>query len=181
MLAVESRSSTIIMSKKQQQQQQQHVGSLMEAFDVKDRKSAARRNADLILVRKKNASEAVRSSVTVETTVVVEVNNGGANTTRSQDPVVASSSSLSPEQPSKTVPSAAPSTFGKVKISLENLILPDYRLYPTPSMSEGLDSRTEWHLRRLGCDFIQHAGILLKLPQVCFSLTNFFRIFTKIL
>ena len=57
-------------------------------------------------------------------------------------------------------------TFGHVVISLENLILPHYRLSPTPSMQEGLDVRTEWCLRRLGCDFIQHSGYILKLPQV---------------
>ncbi|GAV02917.1 hypothetical protein RvY_13419 [Ramazzottius varieornatus] len=60
-------------------------------------------------------------------------------------------------------------TFGHVVISLENLILPRYRLAPTPSMQEGLSVRTEWYLRRLGCDFIQHGGYILKLPQTAMA------------
>lgn len=137
----------------------------MEAtFDLKqDRKSVARRSADLI-VRRKNAYAAKAEVSAVE-------ENGGKPL--SKEPETANAPSVSPDQRhSLPVPAVATSqwTFGKVKISLENLILPDDRLYPTPSMLEGLDSRTEWHLRRLGCDFIQHAGILLKLPQVgCFS------------
>ncbi|XP_055339411.1 cyclin-L1-like [Paramacrobiotus metropolitanus] len=79
--------------------------------------------------------------------------------------IVAISQSVSPNPHVETHSSVLQRTFGKVVISLENCILPADKLFPTPSMTEGLDVRTEWYLRRLGCDIIQHAGILLKLPQ----------------
>lgn len=56
--------------------------------------------------------------------------------------------------------------YGNVHISLENCILPDEKLSETASMKDGLDKETETDLRVLGCEFIQTAGILLKLPQV---------------
>ena len=57
--------------------------------------------------------------------------------------------------------------FSEVVITLENLIVPDDILSPTPSMRDGLDLDTETDLRILGCELIQTSGILLKLPQVC--------------
>ena len=56
--------------------------------------------------------------------------------------------------------------YGDVHISLENCILPEEKLSETPSMKDGLDKDMETDLRILGCEFIQTAGILLKLPQV---------------
>jgi hypothetical protein len=56
--------------------------------------------------------------------------------------------------------------YGKVVISLENCLLPEDRLASTPSNLDGLDPETEMDLRILGCELIQTAGILLKLPQV---------------
>lgn len=56
--------------------------------------------------------------------------------------------------------------YGRVVISLENVLLPPERLNPTPSSLDGLDEETETDLRILGCELIQTAGILLKLPQV---------------
>lgn len=53
-----------------------------------------------------------------------------------------------------------------VFLTLDNELLPEERLSPTPSMKDGLDAETEQDLRILGCEFIQTAGILLKLPQV---------------
>lgn len=53
-----------------------------------------------------------------------------------------------------------------VFLTLDNVLLPEEKLSPTPSMKDGLDSETEQDLRILGCEFIQTAGILLKLPQV---------------
>ena len=64
--------------------------------------------------------------------------------------------------------------YGKVVFSLENCILPKDRLLTTPSANEGLDLRTEWFLRRIGCDIIQHAGVILKLPQVNKISSQFF-------
>ena len=60
--------------------------------------------------------------------------------------------------------------FSQVIITLENLLIPDDKLSPTPSMQDGLDSESETDLRILGCEMIQTAGILLKLPQVKLSI-----------
>ena len=56
--------------------------------------------------------------------------------------------------------------YGRVIISLENCLLPEERLRSTPSSLDGLDPETEMDLRILGCELIQTAGILLRLPQV---------------
>ena len=56
--------------------------------------------------------------------------------------------------------------FGRVVISLENCLFPEERLGSTPSSNDGLDPETELDLRILGCELIQTAGILLRLPQV---------------
>mgnify|MGYP001799721980 CR=1 FL=1 len=56
--------------------------------------------------------------------------------------------------------------YSGVFLTLDNVLLPEEKLSPTPSMKDGLDAETEQDLRILGCEFIQTAGILLKLPQV---------------
>jgi hypothetical protein len=61
--------------------------------------------------------------------------------------------------------------FSKVILTLENVLIPDEKLSPTPSMQDGLDLETETDLRILGCELIQTSGILLKLPQVCLLFT----------
>ena len=66
----------------------------------------------------------------------------------------------------KEQPAMPVKTYGNVIITLENCIIPAEKLSPTPSVRDGLDSETEMNLRVLGCEFIQTAGILLKLPQV---------------
>jgi hypothetical protein len=130
----------------------------MDVFDKQAKKSSSAKLSDT--TSKKQIAKSVVKT-TVKTEVVIVRENGGKP---NQDPTA---SSMSPEQPRIQALVALQRTFGRVVISLENLILPDDRLCPTPSMVEGLDSRTEWFLRRIGCDMIQHAGILLKLPQVC--------------
>lgn len=62
-----------------------------------------------------------------------------------------------------------PKTYGKIILTLENCLLPDVKLEPTPSQLDGLDRETESDLRILGCELIQTAGILLKLPQVAMA------------
>ena len=57
-------------------------------------------------------------------------------------------------------------SYGKIVLTLKNCLLPDEKLSPTPSQNDGLDHETETDLRILGCELIQTAGILLKLPQV---------------
>lgn len=54
----------------------------------------------------------------------------------------------------------------KVLLTLRNVLLPKEKLTSTPSMIDGLDFETEVDLRIVGCEWIQTAGILLKLPQV---------------
>ena len=71
----------------------------------------------------------------------------------------------------KTVPTLE-RDFSKVVLTLENVLIPDEKLSPTPSMQDGLDLETETDLRILGCELIQTSGILLKLPQVCHVLSR---------
>lgn len=57
----------------------------------------------------------------------------------------------------------------RVVLNLENCILTEDRLNNTPSMQDGLDREVETDLRFVGCELIQNAGILLKLPQVAMA------------
>lgn len=59
-----------------------------------------------------------------------------------------------------------PRQFNKIILTLENCLLPEDKLQETPSQQDGLDKETETDLRILGCELIQTAGLLLKLPQV---------------
>lgn len=65
-----------------------------------------------------------------------------------------------------TQKTALPRQFGKIILTLENCLLSDNKLEETPSQQDGLDKQVETDLRILGCELIQIAGILLKLPQV---------------
>lgn len=65
-----------------------------------------------------------------------------------------------------TQKNSLPRQFGKIILTLENCLLSDNKLQETPSQQDGLDKETETNLRILGCELIQIAGILLKLPQV---------------
>lgn len=56
--------------------------------------------------------------------------------------------------------------FSKVILTLDNVLISEDKLSPTPSMVDGLDYERELDLRIQGCELIQTAGILLKLPQV---------------
>lgn len=58
-------------------------------------------------------------------------------------------------------------SFGKIILTLENCLLADNKL--TPSSTDGLNKEIETDLRILGCELIQVAGILLKLPQVAMA------------
>lgn len=58
-------------------------------------------------------------------------------------------------------------TYGKIVLTLENAILSSEKLEGiSVSQEDGLTRETELDLRILGCELIQTAGILLKLPQV---------------
>lgn len=78
---------------------------------------------------------------------------------------------ISPTMAVTTVNKAAPAEklkpkYGKILLTLQNCLLSEDKLNATPSSLDGLDAETETDLRILGCELIQTAGILLKLPQV---------------
>ena len=56
--------------------------------------------------------------------------------------------------------------YSRIVLSLENTIIPDERLRETPSAKDRVSHELEVDLRIAGCEYIQSAGILLKLPQV---------------
>ncbi|XP_039454026.1 cyclin-L1a isoform X2 [Oreochromis aureus] len=56
--------------------------------------------------------------------------------------------------------------YSEVYLTIDNSLVPEERLSTTPSMFDGLDLNTEADLRILGCELIQSAGILLRLPQI---------------
>lgn len=57
--------------------------------------------------------------------------------------------------------------YGNIILTLENAILSKEKLEgQTVSQEDGLTREIELDLRILGCELIQTAGILLKLPQV---------------
>lgn len=83
------------------------------------------------------------------------------------------------QAPVPAAPNSAPTNDGiligdkvysEVSLTINNSLIPEEKLSPTPSMIDGLDLHTETDLRILGCELIQSAGILLRLPQVYRSL-----------
>ncbi len=52
------------------------------------------------------------------------------------------------------------------KVRLDVPLMNSEQLYPTPSMKDNLSFDVEFDLRLTGCELIQTAGRLLKLPQV---------------
>lgn len=71
--------------------------------------------------------------------------------------------------------------YAEVFLTIDNSLIPDERLSPTPSMLDGLDLNTETDLRILGCELIQSAGILLRLPQVGLPLPQLYSVFSPTL
>lgn len=70
---------------------------------------------------------------------------------------------------STTAPVKPQKNYGKIVLTLYNCLLPESTFKETPSQADGLDIETETDLRILGCEMIQTAGILLKLPQVAMA------------
>lgn len=56
--------------------------------------------------------------------------------------------------------------FSKTLLTLDNCIIPKERLLDTPSAKDGMSKDLEIDIRINGCECIQSAGMLLKLPQV---------------
>ena len=59
--------------------------------------------------------------------------------------------------------------YAGVKLTLDNCLFPPEQLQVTPSEKEGLSTSVEEDLRYLGCEYIQIAGIMLKMPQVAMA------------
>ncbi|XP_051555096.1 cyclin-L1-like isoform X1 [Myxocyprinus asiaticus] len=59
--------------------------------------------------------------------------------------------------------------YSEVFLAIDSSTIPEERLATTPSMLDGLEHETETDLRILGCELIQSAGILLRLPQVAMA------------
>ena len=59
--------------------------------------------------------------------------------------------------------------YAGVKLTLENCLFPPEQLEVTPSQKDGLSNKVEEDLRYLGCEYIQIAGIMLKMPQVAMA------------
>ena len=57
--------------------------------------------------------------------------------------------------------------YGHIRLDISNSVLPREKLASSPSANDGLAEDTELQIRSLGCELIQLAGKLLKLPQVC--------------
>jgi len=59
--------------------------------------------------------------------------------------------------------------YGHIKLDISNSVLPREKLVSSPSINDGLAEDTELQIRSLGCELIQLAGKLLKLPQVAMA------------
>ncbi|KAL5490932.1 hypothetical protein EMCRGX_G016135 [Ephydatia muelleri] len=59
--------------------------------------------------------------------------------------------------------------FSRTVLSLDNCIIPTERLLETPSIKDGMSHDLETDLRIVGCEYIQSAGMLLRLPQVAMA------------
>jgi len=59
-----------------------------------------------------------------------------------------------------------PQDYGRIEIALENRVIPEEKLENTPSRKHGIIEELERDLRVVGCEYIQCAGLLLRLPQV---------------
>ncbi|XP_069774304.1 cyclin-L2-like isoform X5 [Narcine bancroftii] len=59
--------------------------------------------------------------------------------------------------------------YSSIALTLENCLISEEKLSLTASVSDGLDPQVETDLRIVGCELIQAAGILLKLPQVAMA------------
>ncbi|KAJ8412191.1 hypothetical protein AAFF_G00144580 [Aldrovandia affinis] len=59
--------------------------------------------------------------------------------------------------------------YSGVNLTLDNCMLPPEQLERSPSAEQGLPPHTEEQLRTQGCELIQAAGILLRLPQVAMA------------
>ncbi|TRY79418.1 hypothetical protein TCAL_02264 [Tigriopus californicus] len=75
-----------------------------------------------------------------------------------------------PTSTASPAPTPAPApVFGRIVLDISNSVLPLSKLNGTPSSLDGLSEDMEFQVRSLGCDLIQLAGKLLRLPQVAMA------------
>lgn len=103
----------------------------------------------------------INSSTTVVASGTTAPAGGGAETTVGDGGVVVAETDVN-----KPI---YPRLFNKIVLTLENSLIPESKIDVTPSSQDGLDHETEKDLRILGCELIQTAGILLRLPQVAMA------------
>merc|ERR1711899_267213 len=60
-------------------------------------------------------------------------------------------------------------SYGHIRLDISNSVLPREKLVSSPSINDGLAEDTELQIRSLGCELIQLAGKLLRLPQVAMA------------
>ena len=56
--------------------------------------------------------------------------------------------------------------FSKLVLTLDNCVIPNVRLYNTPSARDGCPHDLEVDVRIVGCEYIHTSGFLLRLPSV---------------
>ena len=74
-----------------------------------------------------------------------------------------------PGSPVNAEPPTGAEKWGEVILTISNSVLPLEKLSPTPSSVDGMSQAVEDDLRNLGCNLIQTAGKLLRLPQVAMA------------
>merc|ERR1712223_2323493 len=75
----------------------------------------------------------------------------------------------SPSSNSQIANASSVRSFGHIRLDISNSVLPLDKLSPTPSAKDGLSDEVEMQIRSLGCELIQLAGKLLRLPQVAMA------------
>ena len=71
--------------------------------------------------------------------------------------------------PGSPAPAPEGEKWGEVILTISNSVLPLEKLCPTPSSLDLMSQAVEDDLRNLGCNLIQTAGKLLRLPQVAMA------------
>ena len=79
----------------------------------------------------------------------------------------------SPSSNSQIANAGSVRSFGHIRLDISNSVLPLDKLSPTPSAKDGLSDEVEMQIRSLGCELIQLAGKLLRLPQVSHGFLTF--------
>lgn len=119
---------------------------------------------------RKNHVSATTSPTTDSRSSATNTTNNGTTTAAMPvikvTPAPLSSSNANLETPATNTTTSLPKAYGKIVLTLENVLLPIEKLSPTPSSLDGLEEESEIDLRIMGCELITTAGILLKLPQV---------------